>query len=585
MANEFARGLVAFGDPFLKALISGQQGQREDRKLDLLEETRRGNLEIAQEELLLKQDTSRLAREKFEQENQSFQSGMQLFQGLMRGGGGGQFKATEDKAIGDLSRLKDGIPLAQQATNILEKGNPQDLNDALSEVNNKLEIAKKINRAPTREDKNRIIREAFNDSAAKNNGRPDMRFAQMINMNDDQLEATNLLSEGQNNQLQTIIQNKISQNQSREDRFFDVFTENEFELRSAFGGSKRGREFLSSVVDPTLKRIGEGRVRRETPTTEIGKINAAEKAGRITPEQARIRREQILTQEGFEVVKGPEGNPVAQRNTKTGKLEALPKGFLGKDAVAEKATFAKSPGVIVELPDGTFAQSIPVIDTRTGKTVNKIVPLEGQPVSRLGETGEQLTARKIRQAGGITRTKAQQTRIQVDIDDAISAAKGMAVVNRSIKLLDDLKTGGFDAIKVRIKQTLGVESANEAELTANLGKQVLAQLRPIFGSQFTEREGATLTRIEAGFGKSTKGNIRLLNQLKQLIQRSAKRGIAAAKDTDDFRSALDIQDLLEFTLQDVAPETITEGAPGGIGAGEFNFNPTTGKLEPVGGGQ
>jgi hypothetical protein len=281
-----------------------------------------------------------------------------------------------------------------------------------------------------------------------------------------------------------------------------------------------------------------------------------------------LAKTSLATKDQFVPVLNDKGEVVAQKNLKTGEVKKTPQATGG---LGEKATFTKSPGVVIELPDGTFAQAIPVIDTRTGKTVNKIVPLQGKPVSRLGESGEQLTARKIREAGGKARSVGEQKRIQLDIDDGIAAAKGMGVINRSIGLMKDLETGGFDAIKVRAKQILGVETADEAELTANLGKSILAQLRPIFGSQFTEREGATLNRIEANFGKSTKGNVRLLNQLKQLVQRAAKRGIAAAKVNDDFRSAIDIQDLMEFVIQDVAPETITEAPasppPAGGGGG------------------
>jgi len=327
---------------------------------------------------------------------------------------------------------------------------------------------------------------------------------------------------------------------------------------------------LQKILNLPMERRVVGLEQRKTIATDV-KTLADNEQKELDREQKELDREQkILDRESkeriaaeklqatqaktakFENVLNEQGQVVAQRNTVTGELKKSP---LATGTEGIKATFAKSPGVVVELEDGTFAQAIPVIDTRTGEVVNKLSPIPGRPVSRLGETGEALTARRIREAGEKALTKTQVTRLATDIDDAISAAKGMGVINRSIKLLDDLETGGFDAIRVRIKQVLGTESANEAELTANFGKQMLAQLRPIFGAQFTEREGATLARIEAGFGKSTKGNIRLLNQLKQLIQRAAKRGISAAVDTKDFRSAQDIQDLMEFTLQDVAPTT------------------------------
>jgi len=120
--------------------------------------------------------------------------------------------------------------------------------------------------------------------------------------------------------------------------------------------------------------------------------------------------------------------------------------------------------------------------------------------------------------------------------------------------LDDVSTGGIDAALLRGKQLLGVESADEAELSAGLGKAILSQLRPIFGAAFTEAEGARLERIEAGFGKSTAGNKRLLKQLLKIVNRSAKRGLASAEDLGDTFTANEIREALETTLSLDSPE-------------------------------
>lgn len=526
LENFDAQSLALNFEPILRikqALDQNKNRDFKEKQLALQEEIQRGNLDVAEAELILRQDAGQLAEDKF-QAQQTSQGNIQdtLSQLISPTQAPTGQISPEQVAPGGVAPTPVQQP---QTAPVVDLAKREALLVKLAGIKGGPAIVKAIE--PLLKSR---------DTRAK--------VALQKEIEGKQAFALSLSRMGSREKQDRAIDNEIAK-QARAGQVDPFLTE----LRNMNDADREQELFLD---------IAQGDVLKDLAKNELIPPKAVDK---------------------FEDVVNEAGQVVAQRNIATGEVKKSP---LATGGVAEKATFAKSPGVVVELPDGTFAQSIPVIDTRTGQIVNKLSPLEGQPVSRLGETGEELTARKIREAGGKTRSVAQQKRIQIDIDDAISASKGMAVVNRSIKLMDDLKTGGFDAIKLRVKQVLGTESANEAELVANLGKQVLAQLRPIFGSQFTEREGATLTRIEAGFGKSTAGNIRLLNQIKQLIQRAAKRGIAAAKGTDDFRSALDIQDLLEFTLQEKAPETIKEGA---VGAGEFNFNPATGKLEPVGGGQ
>ena len=140
--------------------------------------------------------------------------------------------------------------------------------------------------------------------------------------------------------------------------------------------------------------------------------------------------------------------------------------------------------------------------------------------------------------------KLTAKRKQSFVDSGLEAADSLANIRRSIELLDNVKTGGLDAALLRGKQLLGVESADEAELSAGLGKAILSQLRPIFGAAFTEAEGARLERIEAGFGKLTEGNKRLLKQLMKIVNRSAKRGLASAEDLGDSFTANEIREAL-----------------------------------------
>lgn len=229
------------------------------------------------------------------------------------------------------------------------------------------------------------------------------------------------------------------------------------------------------------------------------------------------------------------------------------------------ADFSKGSGVVVRQEDGSFAQAIPILNKATGQVETKLAPIEGQPVSRLGETAGEQTNRIIIEAGGKTRAseaaktdaipgqvgaQSQSQRLQTQIDDGFDAVDALPVIRRGLELLDSVKTGGFNNAALRAKRLFGVEGADEAELSASLGKAVLSQLRSTFGAQFTEREGARLAEIEAGFGKSTEGNRRLLVQTEKILQRAIKRALRAARKTGDQDAIEELEEAQNFTLSE-----------------------------------
>lgn len=162
-------------------------------------------------------------------------------------------------------------------------------------------------------------------------------------------------------------------------------------------------------------------------------------------------------------------------------------------------------------------------------------------------------------AGATASGKGGAERQQRFIDAGQEAADAVSTVRRGISLLDEVSTGGLDAVKLKATNLFGVTGANEAELSANLGKAVLSQLRATFGAAFTEREGARLAEIEAGFGKSTEGNKRLLQQAEKILDRAARRGIDAAEQAGDKFAADEIKKALEFTLNPSARPADKDG--------------------------
>jgi len=162
-------------------------------------------------------------------------------------------------------------------------------------------------------------------------------------------------------------------------------------------------------------------------------------------------------------------------------------------------------------------------------------------------------------AGGRAGATAGEKRDSALIERGIAAAESTATIRRALTLLDTVKTGGVAAISLAVKSRLGIEGADEGELSNSLGKAVLSQLRETFGAAFTESEGQRLERIEASFGKSPETNRRLLTQALRIAERTANRASRKAISKGLGDEAEDIRSLLKFTLD------IEEEAPANVG--------------------
>ena len=230
--------------------------------------------------------------------------------------------------------------------------------------------------------------------------------------------------------------------------------------------------------------------------------------------------------------------------------------------------FSKSTPVVITNPDGSKSLVTQTLDKRTGETTIQSDVIPGQLVSRLGESPEQLTARKIEEAGGTelakqdaliqtapdlavarVRSKAHEGRVQENITTALISAPVISALNRNLELLEVVATGRPAAIKLKAKQLLGIETADEVELNNAIKKNVLGQLRDTFGAQFTEGEGRLLFDIEADFGKSTAGNIRLMKRSLVIMNDRVKRGRRAAKKAGDTDAVRDIDELSKLDIK------------------------------------
>lgn len=219
----------------------------------------------------------------------------------------------------------------------------------------------------------------------------------------------------------------------------------------------------------------------------------------------------------------------------------------------------KTGAFLVRKPDGTAEIAVGSFDPETGKIKTETAALDGlEVISKLGETAAEETERKIEQKKSELAAAGEEKRTADLIARGIAAAESTAPIRRAITLLDEVKTGGFRAAALRVKQAFGVEGADEGELSNSLGKAVLSQLRETFGAAFTEAEGKRLERIEASFTKSAETNRRLLTQALRIAEKTANRARKKAVEREDQATVDDIDDLLTFTLDE--PEKFKSAA-------------------------
>lgn len=215
-------------------------------------------------------------------------------------------------------------------------------------------------------------------------------------------------------------------------------------------------------------------------------------------------------------------------NKATGKVEILPSEDGIRARMPEGASGdAQKGSTQVVIIGGKPYLSGSVFNPQTQQWSNQIIPMEdptgaGGSVeiadsSGLGasERAEQLRRQEEAKAQG----SGAGARGQEVINYGYDAGRGIPVLRRAAELLNLVKTGGPSQWRLAAQQWFGIEAADPAELSNNLGKAVLAQLRSTFGAAFTAKEGDFLKEIEAGFGRSNEGNLRLIEQA---IKRSEK---------------------------------------------------------------
>ena len=235
---------------------------------------------------------------------------------------------------------------------------------------------------------------------------------------------------------------------------------------------------------------------------------------------------------------------------------------------AKGSKFISGSSIITKEGDQYYQSGL----VQRGDTFDEVrVPISGDAfVDKLGQTAEDQANTKVTTAQDIsnidisehgakkgididTADDIQESTIRggdrakrevADIDRARDLGKGLPALRRSMSILQSVKTGGLAQAQLAATNFFGVTGADAGELSANLGRGVLGQLKEIFGPQFTEREGRDLKDIEAGFGKSAETNMRLIAGVILAAEDAIKVGIDAANAAGNTREAEYLESLL-----------------------------------------
>jgi len=305
-------------------------------------------------------------------------------------------------------------------------------------------------------------------------------------------------------------------------------------------------------------------------------------------QQAELRR-MVSRSAGdrFIDLKDATGNLIGRENVKTGKKELFTAAQRGLPTGTETPKEPIFLEVDIIGPDGKPTgeteqhQALTSFDPKRPagqkwKTVIK--KLDGRIISKsTGRTAEASDAAAVKLAEDKTkvvqavlidtqgklerikkRSQSIEGRLQSTITEGLTAVKTLPNLRRTRVLLEQVKTGGLALVRNKLDQFFGTEGASEAELNNAMGKAVLSQLKATFGAQFTEKEGKLLQDIEANFGKSTAGNVVLIDRAIQAQEIRARIGLNGAKTAQDENAIFQFN---EFFKQVLGPEATATPTP------------------------
>lgn len=151
------------------------------------------------------------------------------------------------------------------------------------------------------------------------------------------------------------------------------------------------------------------------------------------------------------------------------------------------------------------------------------------------------------------RAKSEEQQVQKLITDTVEVSKRLPDWRRVLTLMDRIEngvvTGGIAKWGKQIKDWLDLTKppASLDEVTQILARDMLKQLKPLLGAQFSEKENKALEAIEAGISRSTAANINHIRNSIGQAEEAIKFAIPFAEERNQKDSVNIMNKYLEYT--------------------------------------
>jgi hypothetical protein len=194
-----------------------------------------------------------------------------------------------------------------------------------------------------------------------------------------------------------------------------------------------------------------------------------------------------------------------------------------------------------------------------------------------GETSAERIGRDVGTASQKEDAKLWSKMRGAAVEKFSEARSAISTINSALDLANKVATGGkVQEIAREMERLTGTMPADKGELIYLLNENILKQLKPTFGAQFTAKEGEWLARIMPNENDSNAVLVRKLNRIKQFTQDKAAQqmSLLKSKTYDDYTESLTSDGSLSWIDSDLSA-TATSGVP------TKRFNPATGKIEVI----
>lgn len=278
----------------------------------------------------------------------------------------------EKQDLVSLLGFSGGTPAFQVINPVLQANDPRQIRQLRDDTQETLDLARNIQKAKTRQEKNTLIDDAQSKQIL-DTGQINQELLNMKNMDDEELEGEMISDLEIGNQILKIADRRLGtdaevllpgqkpRGTAREQTTpIDRLLDDELAIRSQFSQTQQGRNFLTAINPAVTARRAE-RTKGDQETFTPVFDSKGNIVGQRSSKTRKVVADPRTTQETFTPVLDNNGNIIGQRSSTTGRVVADPR--------VQQETFAPvfdNDGNIIGQKSSTTGQL--VTDPRTQKT-------------------------------------------------------------------------------------------------------------------------------------------------------------------------------------------------------------------------